>query len=320
MKLWITLLLTLRLLNLPVFAAETPDVRNEWLNTAVDGTVEHNLVNRAIGQFRNGENCYIKNDTLMCPVRAFGVMAGFTVDWDGGTQTVTLHHTEEMTADLNLTVDLTVGSPELQLHQYQKSHSAPTNVYSIGSEHHNSVHLAQPPELVNGTVYAPLRRLAEEMDYTVDWNGSTQTAKITDCKNITFRASLEESDGLLFPLIEIEWPYKRLYAYRRMRLYSGFSCAGCYLYNSDGKVIDPINQESGTSKSAMSAGGLIVTGQAVLSPGINKIGASAVFGYYGQHGAENLPDDDYNLLIYENTLPKTVRLAFSIKNGKLILK
>jgi N-acetylmuramoyl-L-alanine amidase len=95
----------------------------------------------------------IENNRTLVPFRGVFEVLGATVDWDESTRTVT-------GALGNTTIKLTIGD---------------TNAYVNGQ----LVELDVPPKIVNNRTLVPLRFIAENFGFQVDWNGDEQRIDIT---------------------------------------------------------------------------------------------------------------------------------------------
>ena len=95
----------------------------------------------------------IINERTMVPVRAIFEALGASVDWDGSTQTVTSKRGDT-------TVSLKIND---------------ATMYVNGS----AVALDSPACIINVRTLVPVRAISEAFGATVDWDGSTQTVKIS---------------------------------------------------------------------------------------------------------------------------------------------
>ena len=95
---------------------------------------------------------------VMVPLRGVFEKMGGSVNWDGAAQMVTV-------AKGGTTIKLTVGDA----HALKNEETVVTNEKSI---------------LRGGTVYVPLRFLAETLDANVHWDGATRAVHITTVKNV----------------------------------------------------------------------------------------------------------------------------------------
>ena len=94
------------------------------------------------------------NGRTMVPLRAVFEAMGATIEWDGSTQTATATRGDTV-------VILTIGN------------TSPTVNGQV-------VTLDQAAVIVDGRTLAPLRFVAEAFGGTVEWDGNTQTATITN--------------------------------------------------------------------------------------------------------------------------------------------
>ena len=99
----------------------------------------------------------IVNDRTLLPVRAVVEEMGGTVDWNGGTQTVTLNYG---TDEINLVIDNTTA-------------------YLNGA----AQTLDTAPTIINDRTMLPIRFIAESFMFEVDWDEATKTVAIE--KNIS---------------------------------------------------------------------------------------------------------------------------------------
>ena len=107
------------------------------------------------------------NNSMFVPLRGVFQELGCEVGWAGDTQTVTMKNGEKV-------IVLGVGKTEAQV---------------AGS----ALNLQQPPRLVNGSVYVPLRFCTEALGAEVSWNQATREATIVaNGQSIKVRAA---SDG-----------------------------------------------------------------------------------------------------------------------------
>jgi len=97
----------------------------------------------------------IEGRTLV-PIRAVAEKMGYSVEWDGESQLVTLTASK--------------GTPVL--------------IFEIGADialknFSETIQLDVPAIILNGRTYLPLRAVAESMDADVNWNGAVRTVEIT---------------------------------------------------------------------------------------------------------------------------------------------
>ncbi|WP_018750623.1 copper amine oxidase N-terminal domain-containing protein [Paenibacillus sanguinis] len=123
-----------------------------WSSAA---SAENSEVNLNInGQNLTHEKALIINQTTMVPIRAISEIPLFTVNWDNATKTVSVHD-----ALSRETLKLTIGSKEALK----------------GTE---KIAASQAPRIVNGSVYVPLRLIAESLDTLTFWDSTTRTAVV----------------------------------------------------------------------------------------------------------------------------------------------
>ena len=95
---------------------------------------------------------------VMVPLRGVFERLGGNVGWDGAAQTVTINKG-------TTTIKLVVGEP-----------------HAIKNE--ETIVMPTKSILRSGTVYVPLRFLAESLDANVNWDGSSRSVQITTQKAI----------------------------------------------------------------------------------------------------------------------------------------
>jgi hypothetical protein len=95
---------------------------------------------------------------VMVPLRGVFEEMGGNVQWDQAAQMVTI-------AKGDVTIKMTVG----EAHALKNEETIVTQVKSV---------------LQNGTVYVPLRFLAETLDAQVQWNGAERSVSITTVKAV----------------------------------------------------------------------------------------------------------------------------------------
>ena len=149
-RLSILLSVILCICGITIFSADTADttVTLQINNPAM--TV--NGVDKEIDPGAGTAPIIINNRTLL-PVRAVVEELGGTVDWDGSTQTVTLHY----------------GSDEIKL--VIDSLTAALNG--------TNQTLDTAPVIINDRTMLPIRFIAESFKFHVDWSQATQTVTIT---------------------------------------------------------------------------------------------------------------------------------------------
>ncbi|MDF2726172.1 MAG: hypothetical protein K0Q59_5850, partial [Paenibacillus sp.] len=92
------------------------------------------------------------NGTVLVPLRGLAESLGAEVDWEEGTQTVTLRKADT-------SVRLTIGSRE-------------------ASKNGVALRLDTPPQLIGEVTMVPLRLIGESFDAWVTWNGEARMAAI----------------------------------------------------------------------------------------------------------------------------------------------
>lgn len=106
------------------------------------------------GQKLTNEKALIINQTTMVPIRTINEMPFLTVNWDNATKTVSVQDT--LTGE---TLKLTIGSKEALK----------------GTE---KITASETPRIVDGSVYVPLRFIAESLDTLTFWDATTRTAVV----------------------------------------------------------------------------------------------------------------------------------------------
>ena len=95
----------------------------------------------------------MENDRLLVPIRFLTQQLGAEVEWNQATETATI-------VQDNKTVNLKINSTTAIVNNQEKV-------------------LDTVPKIVNGRTMIPLRFLSEELGYTVEWDGETNTAVIS---------------------------------------------------------------------------------------------------------------------------------------------
>ncbi|MDR3277530.1 MAG: copper amine oxidase N-terminal domain-containing protein, partial [Oscillospiraceae bacterium] len=101
---------------------------------------------------------FIENGRVYAPARFIAEAFGIAVSWDGGTQTATL-------ARGGTEVRLQIGSREL---------------IRTAAEKRETVQLDVAPLLRGGRTLLPVRPWAEAFGLTVQWDGGTRTATVSE--------------------------------------------------------------------------------------------------------------------------------------------
>ena len=100
---------------------------------------------------------FIKNDRMLAPMRAVFEALGASVNWDDNTKTVEARRN-------SLTIRLTVGS------------KAARRWDEYGA---SDITLDTEPEIVEGSVFIPLRFAAESLGANATWDDETRTVSVT---------------------------------------------------------------------------------------------------------------------------------------------
>ena len=95
---------------------------------------------------------FIENGTTMIPIRTVSELLGSNVEWDAETKTAAIEGETKIV--------LTANS-------------------SVAFVNDSEVRVDMPVEIVDSRVYVPLRFVSENMGVTVDWDGATKTASIS---------------------------------------------------------------------------------------------------------------------------------------------
>ncbi|WP_059054017.1 copper amine oxidase N-terminal domain-containing protein [Paenibacillus senegalimassiliensis] len=106
------------------------------------------------GEKLTDEKALIINQTTMVPIRTISQLPFFTVNWDNSTKVVSVQDT--LTGQV---LKLTVGSKEALK----------------GTE---KITANETPQIVDGSVYVPLRFIAESLDTLTFWDATTRTAVV----------------------------------------------------------------------------------------------------------------------------------------------
>lgn len=103
---------------------------------------------------------YIEGGFTLIPLRGLLEEMGATVSWEGETQKVTVKR-NAMEIELQIWYDL---------------------VYVTGGRRFGRIRytLNEPPRIVEGRTFIPLRFVSEHLGYNVGWDGATQTITITN--------------------------------------------------------------------------------------------------------------------------------------------
>ncbi len=110
----------------------------------------------------------IINDFTLVPFRAIFEAFGYSVDWDGATQTVT-----GVKGDIKL--DMVIGKSEATL-----TNTADTNTETAVK----TVAFDVPAQIIDDFTFVPLRALGEMSNYKVDWDGEARKVLITSPSEI----------------------------------------------------------------------------------------------------------------------------------------
>lgn len=111
----------------------------------------------------------VVNDRTLLPVRAVVEEIGGTVDWDAGTQTVTLNYKED---EIKLVID-----------------SLTAALNGVAQT------LDTAPTVINDRTLLPIRFIAESFKFKVDWTQETQTVTITKLEAATVTPTTQPSSG-----------------------------------------------------------------------------------------------------------------------------
>ena len=106
---------------------------------------------------KQGSKPIIKNNRTLLPVRALIESLGGQISWNAKTREVTINHNGN-------TIVLTIDK-----------NTAIVNGIKTPIDPNNS---KVTPIIINGRTYLPLRFIAEHLNATVDWDGTTQTVTI----------------------------------------------------------------------------------------------------------------------------------------------
>jgi len=101
------------------------------------------------------------NGWVMVPMRAIFEALGATVTWDAGSQSITAD-----SGDQKYSLFLVIGDSNVSFY------SADTNATT-------NVDVAEPPMIVDGRTYVPVRVVGQGLGCTVTWDADTQTVNVT---------------------------------------------------------------------------------------------------------------------------------------------
>ncbi len=106
----------------------------------------------------------VQNGTTLAPVRAIVESLGKTVVWNNSEQRVDIY---DPLLDDKLQIQMYIGNNIAKVN---------TNItYGLMSD----VYMQIPPQIINGSTMLPVRFLAENLGFTVEWDQNTKTVNIT---------------------------------------------------------------------------------------------------------------------------------------------
>lgn len=117
----------------------------------------------------NGTSPIVENNRTLVPIRAIIESMGGNVEWDGETNTAVLKLGNDV-------ISLVIGSDT-----------------AFFNEEENTLDVA--PKIINNRTMLPIRFIAEEFNFNVDWDGNTQT--ITISKDIETKTDATKSGKTL---------------------------------------------------------------------------------------------------------------------------
>lgn len=123
----------------------------------------------------------IVDGRTLVPLRAIFEALGASVEWDGATSTVKSQKD-------GVNISLTIGSDKLFKNGQVKT-------------------LDVPAQIINGRTMVPARAVAEAYGVTVDWDGNTQTVKLTEAVAPFNYANIPAYSGSPFVQVNNNKPY-----------------------------------------------------------------------------------------------------------------